>query len=369
MRSGSFPVDRNRARRVFTLTSIRTVSCEISLDNAVADHIPYLPIDDSTFRSLTDAMPQMVWSTRPDGYHDYYNAKWYDFTGVPPGSTDGEGWAGMFHPDDQPSAWERWRQSLETGDPYEVEYRLRHRSGLYRWTIGRAHPIRNDSGDIVRWIGTCTDIHDAKVVAEQNEILSRELSHRIKNIFAVVSGLIALSARQFPEAGTFADRLRQRVGALGRANEYARPHSERSKPELGETTLNGLVTRLAEPYPAYDDGRIRIMGGAIAIDDRGATPVSLVIHELLTNALKYGALTSEEGTVDIEMTVENGIVKLRWRESDGPEIAAPPTHRGFGTLLADLSVERQMGGTIRRRWNTTGLEVDLDVEATRLARS
>lgn len=330
---------------------------------------PFLPIDDTSFARLTDAMPQMVWSTRPDGFHDYYNAQWYDFTGVPLGSTDGEGWAGMFHPDDQPAAWERWRRSLATGEPYEVEYRLRHRSGTYRWTIGRAHPIRDDAGAIVRWIGTCTDIHDAKVIAEQNEILGRELSHRIKNIFAVVSGMISLSARQFPEAVSFADKLRQRVGALGRANEYARPHSDRSRPDHGMTTLDGLLARLAEPYPAYDDGRIRISGGLVAIDDRGATPISLIIHELLTNALKYGALSEEDGIVDIDTDVAGTVLRLRWRERGGPRIDGEPDHRGFGTLLADLSVERQLGGTIRRRWNAAGLEVDVEVELARLVRT
>jgi PAS domain S-box-containing protein len=137
-----------------------------------------------SFQQLADAMPQMVWSTLPDGFHDYYNAQWYEFTGVPEGSTDGEGWNDMFHPEDQERAWARWRHSLETGEPYEIEYRLRHRSGAYRWTLGRALPVRNENGEIVRWVGTCTDIDEQKSIAQQNELLSRELSHRIKNIFA-----------------------------------------------------------------------------------------------------------------------------------------------------------------------------------------
>jgi PAS domain S-box-containing protein len=135
----------------------------------------------AAFHALADTMPQMIWSTLPDGDHDYYNAQWYRFTGVPESSTDGEGWAGMFHPEDQPEAWKRWNRSLETGDPYEVEYRLRRHDGIYRWVLGRALPIRDSAGRIERWIGTCTDIQDAKESAEQTEVLSRELSHRIKN--------------------------------------------------------------------------------------------------------------------------------------------------------------------------------------------
>jgi PAS domain S-box-containing protein len=122
--------------------------------------------NEAKFRTIADAMPQMVWSTLPDGFHDYYNKRWYEFTGTPEGTTDGEGWNDMFHPEDQERAWEQWRLSLETGDPYEIEYRLRHRSGQYRWTLGRALPVRNEQGQIIRWMGTCTDIHDQKQASE-----------------------------------------------------------------------------------------------------------------------------------------------------------------------------------------------------------
>ncbi|HLV07417.1 MAG TPA: PAS domain-containing protein, partial [Croceibacterium sp.] len=87
---------------------------------------------DARFNTLADALPHMVWSTLPDGDHDYFNARWYEFTGVAPGRTDGAEWESAFHPADREQAWQRWRKSLETGKPYEVEYRLRHRSGEYR---------------------------------------------------------------------------------------------------------------------------------------------------------------------------------------------------------------------------------------------
>ncbi|APH70706.1 sensor histidine kinase [Aquibium oceanicum] len=328
-----------------------------------------LPIEVASFRVLTDSMPQMVWSTRPDGHHDYYNARWYEFTGVSPGSTDGEEWAGMFHPDDRPEAWKRWLHSLETGDPYEVEYRLRHHTGEYRWTIGRAAPIRDERGRIVRWIGTCTDINDSKAVAEENEILSRELSHRIKNIFSVLGGLISLSARQFPEAREFAKALRQRIAALGRANEFVRPHSEKSRPLIGRTTLIGLIQMLASPYPAFEGGRIRISGDDVPVDDRGATPVSLIFHELLTNSLKHGSLSTAEGLVEITLRAEDGSVHIAWVESGGPLVSAAPTELGFGTTLTEISAEGQLGGQLERFWKADGLTVRLRVPLARLYRA
>ncbi len=129
---------------------------------------------------LANSMPQLVWVTRPDGYHEYYNQRWYDYTGTKPGSTDGEGWNDLFHPDDQARAWKIWRRSLKTGQPYEIEYRLYHApSGQYRWNIGRALPFRDDSGKITKWYGTCTDIHEQKHAAEIQAFLadiSKQLS-------------------------------------------------------------------------------------------------------------------------------------------------------------------------------------------------
>lgn len=317
---------------------------------------------------LTDAMPQMVWSTRPDGFHDYYNARWYEFTGVPVGSTDGEGWNGMFHPEDQERAWARWRHSLATGEPYEIEYRLRHQSGAYRWTLGRALPVRNADGQIIRWIGTCTDIDEAKKAAEQNELLNRELSHRIKNIFAVISGLIGISSRHDPAARPYAKSLQERIAALGRAHEFARPHSDASRPALGGTTLKGLLNELFRPYPAFDAGNIRVSGDDTPVDDRGATPIALVFHELSTNAAKYGALSVDTGRIDVDVRVSDGTVRIVWEEDGGPVIAGEPDQVGFGTRLAQLSIEQQLGGKLERIWRRGGLRVELSVLAERLHR-
>jgi PAS domain S-box-containing protein len=102
----------------------------------------------------------MVWSTSSSGFHDYYNARWYEFTGVPIGSTDGDGWTRMLHPEDSAPALETWHRSLKTGEPYHIEYRLRDRFGQYRWVLCRGQPERDADGLITRWYGTCTDIED-----------------------------------------------------------------------------------------------------------------------------------------------------------------------------------------------------------------
>lgn len=321
------------------------------------------------FRTLADTMPQMVWSTRPDGYHDYYNARWYEYTGMPEGSTDGEGWNGMFHPDDQERAWTRWRESLATGEPYQIEYRLRNYAGEYRWTLGRALPIRDDQGQILRWIGTCTDIHESRLAAEERELVAQELSHRIKNIFAVLNGIISLSARSYPEAKTFADQLRQRIYALGEAHDFVRPHGYFDGMNNGQGMLSALIERLMRPYNSDGAARVGFDGDDAKVDDAAATPMALLFHELATNSAKYGALSQEGGVVRISGRLSEDAYHIEWRETGGPHVLEPERLGGFGTRLVQLSVEGQMRGQLVRNWQPEGLEVLISLPLDALSRS
>ncbi len=327
-----------------------------------------LEASDLRFRTLADTMPQMVWSTLPDGFHDYFNARWYEFTGTPVGTTDGEGWNDMFHPDDQDRAWAVWRQSLDTGEPYNIEYRLRHFDGTYRWVLGRALPVRDENGAIQRWFGTCTDIHEQKLAYEEREIISQELSHRIKNIFAVIAGLIAFAARGKPEFAGIATDLRHRITALGRAHDFVRPHSANSRPSAAQNSLHGLLQELFEPYQRVDGMRVIVSGDDVTIDDRSATPLALLFHELATNATKYGGLATEMGTVQIIVAAIGDTVTLTWSEEGGAAVTEPTTPSGFGTQLIEMSAVRQLGGKIERTWNSAGLTVAVDIPKAAFSR-
>ncbi|SMH33572.1 PAS domain-containing sensor histidine kinase [Mesorhizobium australicum] len=341
------------------------VAVDITDQKMVAEQLAQ---SEAKFRAIADSMPQMVWSTLPDGYHDYYNARWYEYTGVPEGSTDGEGWNGMFHPDDQEKAWAAWRHSLATGEPYQIEYRLRHHSGEYRWTLGRAMPIRGNDGRIVRWFGTCTDIHETKLVAEEREIVAQELSHRIKNIFSVMSGIVALSARTYPELAPLASTLRARISALGVAHDFVRPHSAASRPAGIEMTVKGLITTLLKPYRDEGDDRLSISGDDARIDERSATPISLLLHELATNSAKYGALAEKNGRVVVRLDTDPDNLFIEWKES-GSAITAPARQEGFGSRLMSLSVEGQLSGRLERMWEQDGLRVRVTIPARALRRS
>ena len=358
------------ARQVMNLLNLRrALAAGRRADQDLVAAAAALAESEARFRAIAESMPQMVWSTLPDGFHDYYNARWYEFTGVPQGSTDGEAWNGMFHPEDQDGAWARWRHSLATGDLYEIEYRLRRADGVYRWTLGRAAPIRNTAGEITRWFGTCTDIEDLKRAEQAKDLLSQELSHRIKNIFAVISALIALSARQFPEAKAFAAAVRTRINALARAHEFVRPHSDSSRPLVGSLTLHGFLKDLFQPYTdAEGRSRVVVGGDDADFDDQAATSVALLFHELATNAAKYGALSLEGGEVRLDTRLRDNRFVLVWEEYGGPPLAGPPQHAGFGSSLATVSVEAQLGGRLERQWRPEGLRVTVDLPATALSR-
>lgn len=147
-------------------------------------------MDEERFELTCNTMPQMVWSATPDGLHDFFNNRWYDYTGLTPEESLGTGWRSPFHPDDIPAAQRNWQHSLATGDPYAVEYRCRRRDGEWRWMLGRALPLRNKhTGKIDKWYGTCTDVHESfqsKLAAKQmrRQLLS-VLSHAQTTIFSV----------------------------------------------------------------------------------------------------------------------------------------------------------------------------------------
>jgi PAS domain S-box-containing protein len=132
------------------------------------------------YRSLADAMPGIVWTADPAGSLDYYNRRWFEYTGLTPEQSLGWGWQPVLHPEDAERCLKRWARSVKTGENYEIEYRFKRASdGSYRWHLGRAVPMRDQAGQIVRWFGTSTDIHDQKMIAQENvELLAREQEAR-----------------------------------------------------------------------------------------------------------------------------------------------------------------------------------------------
>ncbi|MGX7927303.1 sensor histidine kinase [Tsuneonella sp. HG094] len=308
-----------------------------------------------TMREIADLLPAIIWSADGDGNFDYFNSRWDQVTGEPqPKLTDD--WRPVVHPDETDQAFGSWWESYEAGKPYESEYRLRQADGSWRWTLSRALAVADSSGKVSRWYGTLTDIDDSHRLSDTRDLLAKELSHRIKNIFAVVAGLVSIRARRHEAAREFADELVATIRALGRAHDFVRP-VEGAK---GDSLL-GLMRDLMAPY---DDGhgRVSLTGRDCAIGTRAATPLALIFHELATNSAKYGALSLEAGTVEIAIDCpdDDGRARITWRETGGPQLSEPGKE-GFGSRLVQMSVEGQLGGKIERRFLPGGIEIDLDI--------
>jgi|GEM_PF-862633 len=213
---------------------------------------------EATFRTMADAMPQIVWSTRADGFHDYFNRQWYDFTGVPENSATGDAWVGLFHPDDVQPMQERWQHSLATGEPYETEFRLRHRSGEYRWRLARALPVRNEQGEIVRWMGTSTDIHESIVM----RAALRNTQERLEA--ALTAADIGTWTWDIQADRVHADRYLAAMFGIAPGAADSAPISayfNAVHPEDAAAVIAGIDKSLASGQPYYERYRVRDRDG------------------------------------------------------------------------------------------------------------
>lgn len=340
----------------------------LEADSAVAAETSRIALRerDLRYRHMADSMPQLLWSTDPEGMSDYFNRGWLEYTGEAAERSYGAGWMDFLHPDDRERTDDCWRMAVRTRETYEIEYRLRSRDGEYRWMLARGVPMLDEDGAVTRWFGSCTDIHESKRSSEQLRILSRELNHRIKNIFAVVGGLVSLTIRHRPDFAEAGHELQERILALGRAHDHVRADGTRLEADESESSLLAMLQLILAPYQGAGQTRVRISGDDLAIDDRSATPLALFFHELGTNAAKYGALSTDGGWVEIELSAGENCV-LRWTEHGGPAVERPG-RQGFGASLVEMSIVRQLGGTVEYDWRQTGLSVTARVPASAILR-
>jgi PAS domain S-box-containing protein len=303
------------------LMLIREVAARIRTASERLRGVAALRESEAKFRTIADAMPQMVWSTLPDGYHDYYNEQWYSYTGVPPGSTHGDGWNAIFHPDDSERAWAAWRASLASGKTYEIQYRLRHHSGVYRWVLGRALPVRDDSGAIIRWMGTCTDIDDQKQAEEElrqaslrkDEFLAM-LAHELRNPLAPISSAAQLLMLANPDpqrvhkAGDIILRqvrhLTDLVDDLLDVSRVTRGLVQIERHPLDVKDV--LHSAIEQARPLMEARRHHFTLDETSVPTRvlgDRTRLVQVVVNLLNNAAKY---TPQGGQVTLALTVDAG---------------------------------------------------------------
>lgn len=136
---------------------------------------------DSYFKLLAETIPHFVWTADSSGWADYFNQRWNFYTGCSPGEPFGWDWQKWIHNDDLQRCLANWKSALESGEGYETEYRIRRHDGVYRWHLGRAMAVRDEDGNIVKWFGTCTDVHSQKTLLEEREALAAAITHDLKS--------------------------------------------------------------------------------------------------------------------------------------------------------------------------------------------
>ncbi len=230
-------------------------------------------------------------------------------------------------------------------------------------------PIKNARGQIAGASKIARDITERKRAEDQQKLLLREMSHRIKNLFTLAGSIVALSARGASSPEELARSVQERLAALGRAHDLTltRPTPEaplRTRP----ATLHALIQTILLPFENQGKGeekRATVTGLDIPIGQAQVTGFALLLHELATNASKYGALAVPHGRIYIGCSEENGQFIIDWKEYGNADIESE--EEGFGTILVQATVKRQLGGKITRERRPEGIAIRLIFPAARLA--
>lgn len=253
-------------------------------------------------------------------------------------------------------------RSIAARGGYRCEYRVRGPDGVVRWLLATGRCEVDERGEPVRFPGAVVDISDRKAGEEEKELLTMELSHRIKNIFTVVQGMTALTAREHPEARSALDELAERFAAMAAAYACVSP-----SPGEGAVSGNllGLLKVLFAPYGDNCVERVRVDGPDLKVGPKAASALALILHERATNAAKYGALR-DDGFVSLQIRLDDADrCAFHWRETGGPVIQAPPRSQGFGSRLIRSTVAA-LGGELEIDWARDGLRWTMSVPIEKL---
>jgi PAS domain S-box-containing protein len=343
-------------------------------------------ISEHRYQFLAESIPAIVWTAQPNGSIDYYNQRWFEYTGMTLEQTRGWGWQPVIHPDDIERCLKRWAKSVATGEEYQIEYRFRRVDGSYRWHLGRATPMPDESGQIVRWFGTCTDIDDQKRAEEEAQAARKEaqvanrskdeflatMSHELRTpLTAILGWAIMLRSGNLNEENVA--RALETIERNARAqNQLINDLLDISRVITGKLRLDVQPVNLASVIEAATDA-IRPAADAKSIRlhvllDPQATPVSgdadrlqQVVWNLLTNAVKF---TPEGGRVQVQLERIDSHVEITVSDTghgisaeflphvfDQFRQADQSTSREHSGMGLGLAIVRQMvemhGGTVR----------------------
>lgn len=267
------------------------------------------------------------------------------------------------HPADRDRVRAAFTATRSVPGSYEIDFRIMIGDEI-RWISARGQGA--DAGIVDRvMFGIFLDVTGRKQAEEGSELLAGEMSHRVKNLLSIATGLTQLTGRSASSVEQMTGALTERLTALGRAHDVVRPlPGEQGKAAL----LGDLLAILLAPYDetAAFSGRIRVAVPRMGIGQRTAMTLAMVVHELATNSVKYGALSCAEGVLDVSCRTDGDYLDLVWAETGGPLITATPELSGFGSRLISRSVASQLGGPLSYDWQESGAVVTVRMRKDRL---
>jgi len=264
----------------------------------------------------------------------------------------------LIHPDDWSVLEVGLDRVLRQGDAVQSEFRVVRPTGQVRWCIGSAAATTDSGGRVLRISGVTVDITDRKEAEERQVLLAREVDHRARNALALVQSIIRL---------TKSDNIEHYRGAVeGRIKALSVAHAILSETRWEGADLRGLVDEELAPYKTGHE-RIVVKGPDVVLRPSAAQTLALTMHELTTNAAKYGALSSSSGRIELSWEIQDENLVVHWREIGGPAIRAA-LYKGFGTRIVVESIERQLGGKVTYDWAADGLHCILSVPSDKIKR-
>jgi PAS domain S-box-containing protein len=328
-------------------------SFQVALAHWLRQTIEQLDESEARFRQLINVTSGIVWTMNAAGEVETPQTGWTEVTGVAWPDYGGRRWLESVHEEDRARLLPDAAQLGPLGFQ-QTEFRLRDaQSKSWRWYGMRAVPIRRGQGRVRAWVATMTDIHERKRARERREIVLGELRHRLKNLFTVI-GSLAQSSKppNQPAVDVYLNKLMGRLYALNAAADLVMV-DWRVAIEIG-----AVVRATLAPFMVEDAERISIDGPQIELPEETGGAIGLAVHELATNALKYGALSVPQGKVALRWQCEpqGGIEKfvMIWKESGGPA-PAKPSHEGFGTRVVHFAAAREKDGDVSMDYQPDGL--------------
>jgi PAS domain S-box-containing protein len=248
------------------------------------------------FHDLADSIAPFVWMTDATGSASWFSRRWYDYTGMSLDAPLGWGWLDAVHPDQVDQVVERARRTIDTGEPYEDTFLLRAADGRYRWFLARALAVRDSEGRVTGWFGTTTDVNEQREVEELLRTLLKEVTHRVKNSLALISGLLKLQSRTVDNGARRAlEEASLRVQAVASVHDQLWRSAESLEIDL-KPFLSDLCASIATSAPTHTTV-CRLEPGVVSAEL--AVPIGLFVNELLTNAYKYAYPHGEGGEVRV----------------------------------------------------------------------